>query len=628
MSQHPDLVDTGNDRRDAGFTLPEMLISVMISGILIVSIAMAFTTVLRTEASASTRLAESKDITFVQTWLPIDLSSAIASHDEADEAALATALATQVPGGPPPVAVNHDFGPDSTNVLTLVRPDLDAGVGVYYVVAYRYEQVNGEWRISRYEIRNPGTVSETVKTVGVAYEVPAPPVGPDGVATWVPKTPPTFAAEVIARTQYIRPVGENVTFTFDSGKTFVSGGGGLSAQNVLDSNGRGGLQNPTAPPSRCGGRIAMVIDTSGSVPAGNGDEATKDAAEGFIRGFTGTPTTLSLNGFDMEAYGMGIVDGAKVNNGVRSPYLSLLDPGTEVENLVKRVTDLENFGTTDPNKWPGSGGGPTSAKQMQRDPNGDGIHWDQIYTNVKSGTNWEDGLWTVFRDAAGNYYGTEQPELLVFITDGEPNLVRTAAGGWADASNTAAKDAAAIIAKRAKSDGTRVIGVMVGNKSGNNTYVGYLKDVVGSLEYTPAKNNAGTASLFKGQFTELGSILRSIMIAECGGTITVQKRIDFGSGPVKPSTGEWTITASDQGDRKLDVEETSSVTFDYGFGASETSKTVQVSEAGSGFVYDRTECTSNGAPIAVGPPEAAGTAGFSVELQPDRAVSCVMISRP
>jgi len=620
MSQHPDLVDqTPMRRRDAGFTLPEMLISVAISGILIVAIAIAFTTVLRTEASASTRLAESKDITFVQTWLPVDLSSAIASHDEADEAALATALATSVPGGPPPMSVNHDFGPDSTNVLTLVRPDLDAGAGVYYVVTYRYEQVNGEWRISRYEIRNPGTPSETVKTVGVAYEVPSPPVG------WVSKTTPTFAAEVIARTQYIRPVGEDVKFKFESGKTFVSGGGGLSAQNELDSNGSGGLKNPSAPPSRCGGRIALVIDTSGSVPAGNGDEATKDAAAGFIRGFTGTPTTLSLNGFDMEAYGMGITAGSKVNNGVRSPYLSLLDPGPTVEGLVTRVTDLDNFG---PPSWPGAGGGPTSAKQAQRDPNGDGIHWDQIYTSTKSGTNWEDGLWNVFRDSSGNYYGTEQPELLVFITDGEPNLVRTASGGWADASESAATDAAVAVARRAKSDGTRVIGVMVGNKSTDTGKVNQLKRVVGELEYNPALNNAGTASLFKGQFSELGTILRSILIAECGGTLTVQKRIDTGSGLVKPATGTWTMTASDLGDRPLDVEETSSVTFDYGFGAGETSKTVQVTEAGGGFVYDRTECTSNGVPVAVGPPEVAGTAGFSIELRPDKAVSCLMISRP
>ena len=608
-------MDSG--QRDAGFTLPEMLISVMISGILIVAIAMAFTTVIRVEASASTRLAESKDITFVQTWLPIDLSSAIASHTEAADAALAAALATVVTGGPPALTVNHNFGPDSTNVLTLVRPDLDVGPTTFYIVTYRYEQVNGEWRISRYEIRNPGTVSETVKTVGVAYEVPPPPVG------WVPKTPATFAAEVIARTQYIRPVGENVTFKFESGKTFVSGGGGLSAQNELDSNGRGGLKNPSAPPSRCGGRIALVIDTSGSVPASDGDEATEDAAVGFIRGFTGTPTTLSMNGFDMEAYGMGTATGAKVNNGVRSPYLSLLDPGATVESLVTRVTDLDNFGPG--RSWPGAAGG--AARQAQRDWNGDGIHWDQIYNASSSGTNWEDGLWNVFRDNSGAYYGTEQPELVVFITDGEPNRVRTPSGGSVGATEAVATLAAQQVARQARDDGTRVIGIMVGANSGNAGKVQQLKDVVGNLEYTPALNNAATANVFKGQFAALGSILRSITIAECGGTLTLQKRIDTGSGLVKPLTGKWNFT-SGLADRELDVEESSSVTFDYGFAAGEASKVVEVSEAGGGFVYDRTECTANGQPIAVGPPEVAGTAGFSVELRPDRAVSCVMISRP
>jgi prepilin-type N-terminal cleavage/methylation domain-containing protein len=622
MSRHPEhnAAQPSGEQRDAGFTLPEVLVSVLISGILVVAIAMAFTTVLRTEANATTRLAESKDITFVQTWVPIDLSSAIASHDEANDAELAAALATVVAGGPPALSVNHDFGPESTNVLTLVRPDLDAGPNSFYIVTYRYERVNGEWRVSRYEIRNPGTASETVKTVGVAYEIPAPPAG------WVPKTPPTFAAEVIARTQYIRPVGEDVEFKFESGKTFVSGGGGLSAQNELDSNGRGGLKNPSAPPSRCGGRIALVIDTSGSVPAANGDEATEDAAVGFIRGFSGTPTTLSLNGFDMEGYGMGVAAGAKVRNGARAPYVSLLDPGATVESLVTRVTDLDNFGPAPLTTWPGAGGGAT--RQALRDPNGDGVHWDQIYDSSTSGTNWEDGLWSVFRDTNGNYYGTEQPELVVFITDGQPNRVRTAAGGSVSATGADATAKAKVIADQARSDGSRVIGVLVGNTSTNSTSVTQLKSVVGSLEYSAALNNAGTANLFRGQFSELGTILRSIMIAECGGTLTIQKRIDTGSGLVKPTTGAWNLTASDLGDRELNVEETSSVTFDYGFAAGEVSKSVQVTEAGGGFVYDRTECTANGAPIAVGPPEVAGSAGFSVTLTPDKAVSCLMISRP
>jgi hypothetical protein len=290
------------------------------------------------------------------------------------------------------------------------------------------------------------------------------------------------------------------------------------------------------------------------------------------------------------------------------------------------VTDLDNFGPAPLTTWPGAGGGAT--RQALRDPNGDGVHWDQIYDSSTSGTNWEDGLWSVFRDTNGNYYGTEQPELVVFITDGQPNRVRTAAGGSVSATGADATAKAKVIADQARSDGSRVIGVLVGNTSTNSTSVTQLKSVVGSLEYSAALNNAGTANLFRGQFSELGTILRSIMIAECGGTLTIQKRIDTGSGLVKPTTGAWNLTASDLGDRELNVEETSSVTFDYGFAAGEVSKSVQVTEAGGGFVYDRTECTANGAPIAVGPPEVAGSAGFSVTLTPDKAVSCLMISRP
>ena len=95
MSQPADRVTP--NQRDAGFTLPELLIAMMISGILVVSISMAFTTVLRTQTQATDRLAESKDITFVQTWLPVDLSSAIDSFSMVGEPELNAALAAAHP---------------------------------------------------------------------------------------------------------------------------------------------------------------------------------------------------------------------------------------------------------------------------------------------------------------------------------------------------------------------------------------------------------------------------------------------------------------------------------------------------------------------------------------------------
>ena len=294
MSPHPDRGTSASPRRDDGFTLPELLIAIVISGILVVSISMAFTTVLQTQSQATNRLAESKDITFVQTWLPVDLSSALDTFSMPDETQLHAELAAFAP----PMAYNAAL--PGVNVMTVIRPDLATGSGVYYLVAYRYHEVGGQWQLSRFEIRNPGTASEVVKTVGVAYEMPEPPPG------WDITQAPVHAVEVTSRNQVIlRPIGEDVTVNFESGNEFTTGGAGLSAENQLPTDYSGGFTDPSAPPSRCGGRVALVIDTSGSVPANRGGIPTELAAVSFIDGFTGTPTTLSINGFDREAYGMG-----------------------------------------------------------------------------------------------------------------------------------------------------------------------------------------------------------------------------------------------------------------------------------------------------------------------------------
>lgn len=600
-------------RRDDGFTLPELLIAVVISGILIVSISLAFTTVLQNQTEATDRLAESKDITFVQTWMPVDLSSAVESYTEVNETALLTELAAFTP------SMAYSATLPGVNALTVIRPDLESGTGAYYLVAYRYHQTaDGTWQISRYEIRNPGTASETVSIVGVAHEVPAPP------DDWDPLTqPPVHAVEVSSRNQVIlRPIGEDVTVKFESGNEFRTGGAGLSAENQLPTDYSGGFTDPSAPPSRCGGRMAIVIDTSGSVPANRGGVPTELAAASFIEGFTGTPTTLSINGFDREAYGMLTSASNPADNGNRAPFVSLLNAGADVDALKDRITALDDLDGA----WPGGG-----AALSARDPNGDGIMWDQ----AGSGTNWEDGLYNLLRRSDGTPYGVEQPSLVVFITDGQPTRVRTASGGSTGASDRDATNAAALVANELRAQGARTVGVMVGNRSNNNTYVGYLKDVVGPIEWNGSVNgdgtinvgNAATADLFKGEFDSLGPILRSILIAECGGTLTVQKRIDNGSTVENPSSGKWSYT-TDLGVRELDRAQTSSITFDYTFAPGVGTKQVQVVEAPvSGFVWDRAECTAGGNPIPSSP-NADGSPGATVTVQADQAVSCLMISRP
>ncbi len=617
MSLHPEPSVKSAGGRDGGFTLPELLIAVMISGILIVSISMAFTTVLRTQSQATDRLAESKDITFVQTWLPVDLSSALDTFSMPDDVQLQAELAAGVP------SVGFNATLPGVNVITVIRPDLESGSGVYYLVAYRYHEVGGQWQLSRFEIRSPGTASEVVKTVGVAYEMPDPPPG------WDLTQSPVHAVEVTSRNQVIlRPIGEDVKVNFESGNEFRTGGAGLSAENQLPTDYSGGFTDPSAPPSRCGGRVALVIDTSGSVPANSGGIPTEQAAVSFIDGFTGTPTTLSINGFDREAYGMiwdtsqpaGTVARGS-SNGTRAPFVSLLNAGPAVDTIKTRITDLDDLDGA----WPGGG-----ASISSRDPNGDRVMWDQI----GAGTNWEDGLFNLIYRSDGTPYGIEQPSLVVFITDGQPTMVRTASGGSSGVSSSAAKNAAAAVANDLRAQGARTIGVMVGDKSNNGTYVGYLKDVVGPIEWNGSVNgdgtinvgNAATADFFKGEFESLGPILRSILIAECGGTLTLQKRIDTGSLE-NPASGQWSYT-TDLGVRELDRATTSSITFDYSFAAGEVTKQVQIVEApAAGYVWDRAQCSAAGNPVAA-VANADGSPGATVTIQADQAVSCLMISRP
>jgi prepilin-type N-terminal cleavage/methylation domain-containing protein len=592
--------------RDAGFTLPELLVSIIISGILIVSITLAFTTVLRTQGQATERLAESKDITFIQTWMPVDLSSALDTFSTGSDAQLLLDLAAADPSMTIRALQPGGQGLPGTNVITMIRPDLTAGPGVYYIVSYRYHQVGDDWRISRFEILWPGTDREEINTVGVAHEVPAPPLG------WDPTTPPTHAVEINARNQAIlRPIGEDVMFKFDSENTFMSGGAGLSAENVLSPVG-GNFRNDKAPPSRCGGRMALVIDTSGSV--GPFAAQARSAAKGFIDSFTGTPYSITLAGFAGDGYGMLPSIPGRPDNRQRdrAPYVSLLNAGAAVTGLKTRIDNIGFNGTT----------------------------------------NWEDGLRVAYaghnNTKSGLPYGVDQADLLVFITDGDPNVIRTSTGASQSAATELSADEAAIVANNARAGGTEMVGVFVGSAGTNSASIKRLSRVLTGVR-TPASSplpagqlwdgrvnpdgsivlgNAGSARIYRGSFDQLGAVLRTIMIAECGGTLTVQKRVETAPGVLEnPATGQFTFVAG--GDEKvLDRDVTSSVTFDYTFPRGVATRTIELRETTTaGFRFVRAECTAGGAPISV-TPLADGTPGVNVEVGVDRAVSCLMISEP
>jgi prepilin-type N-terminal cleavage/methylation domain-containing protein len=599
-------------RRDAGFTLPELLISVMLMGIIATTMAGAFTVVLRQQKPTVARIAESKDITFVQTWVPLDVASAVASSDPAiptiiTDPAYDPTLAKELPG---------------TNVLTVQRAEIVNGVEVRYHVAYRYVRVDDEYQLRRYEIRFAGTASEVVKQVGVAHELPAPPPG------WREKVdPPTHAVEINSRNQVIlRPIGDDIEVKFKSGNSFSTGGAPLSRGLSLPGDLSGDDPDPKAPPSRCGSSIGIVFDTSGSVPQSGGGEQAKRAAASFIDAFKGTPSQLASYGFDNRAYRMFPATGS-------APYASLLnDQSADVAAARKRFMDLDNRD----NNW---------NQSLPDSPTVDGIHWDQTGT----GTNWEDALYLPFHTDTGALRN-DTPELVVLITDGQPNKSRPG-------SSTNHVSNATAMAVKGRGTGARIVGVIVGNEARAANWNNFglptmtaksggpknLADVVGGLVWdgTATKNpttgevdvvpgNAKAADLFyTTNFDTLGGVLRSIMIAECGGTVTIQKKLSVDGTLTNltdvPANTVWKYSAV--GTRDLDRSQTASITFDFPLGSNAVQE-VDIAESGNGERYEflGATCRSEGLDYPIKAVDLA-TQSISLDVLADQAISCTMISR-
>ena len=558
-------------RRDRGMTLVELLITVTILGIIMTSLSAAMIVILRTERPIKDHLSESKDITFLQAWIPNDLASASSRNiDPLHQPSPRTTL----PG---------------TNVLTLNRADISTSdVTTNYVVSYRYVQVGEEWQLQRYEIRNVGLTTQTLTKVGVAHQLAAPP------ATWNPTQSPIHAVTVTSRNQVVlRPIGEDVQVTFGSGEEFTTGGAGLSSQDQLPTDYTGGIIDPSAPPTRCGGTVTVVLDTSSSIPSQGGATSLVNAALGFIDAFSGTPTYLRIVGFDVSAYSFYPTTAGQ--------YVNILNPSTNLTAMRTKV-DSQDLSAA---RW-------------------------------GSGTNWEDGLWQAFRTTSGTAF-SQLPELVVLISDGEPNRNRTNTLNDGDTRfNPTDLSRAVTAANYGRGTGARIVGILVGNDA-STTNQDRMKSVVGNVVWNgtgpSSPGNAAAADFFlpgnSASFTQLGNVLRSISAAVCGGTVTVQKRIEQ-AGVLSEATGTWSYT-TDVGVRNLNTSQSSSVTFDYTFPSGTTSRTVQITETPkSGFTFVRAECSSGGAALASSRSRTPsdGSPGVVITLTPDEAVSCLMVSRP
>ena len=135
--------------RDDGFTLVELVIVVVLSGILMPVIAAALTAVVKNNPSAQTRADDSRTTRGLSTWLPQDVLST--------PPIVVTGSTPGVPGYNLDVVRASDCpGALGSNVLQMVWQE-NAGTLMTYVANYRYVPTGTTIQIKRYTCSRSGS---------------------------------------------------------------------------------------------------------------------------------------------------------------------------------------------------------------------------------------------------------------------------------------------------------------------------------------------------------------------------------------------------------------------------------------------------------------------------------------
>jgi len=136
----------GRTRREAGFTLIELMMATTLMGVLLGPLGAALVVSLRTTDETANRLAGSNDAQLVSIWLPPDIQSAGDRSGSADpnddDVVFAPTVNTECSG--------------QTNVLRLHWQETLTTTSEF-VAAYAVSQsTDGSWRLVRYACTNGG----------------------------------------------------------------------------------------------------------------------------------------------------------------------------------------------------------------------------------------------------------------------------------------------------------------------------------------------------------------------------------------------------------------------------------------------------------------------------------------
>ncbi|MEX1106255.1 MAG: vWA domain-containing protein [Ilumatobacteraceae bacterium] len=344
-------------------------------GLIMTSISAAIMVILSQQDNAEGRLDNAVSAQSLSRWLPADMASA----ETYDVTPSASPCGSVCPLGITLGGSNAMMA--SWNGISVV-----SGIPVTTItnVSYRYLAAGTTWNIVRVACTKTGKGGWQCKQSTAMSDVPAPPPGTTFVAgttspVWALEVQPPMKPDAIAGTDTVDPTasknGQRVIVNVDGGGEpgGASGGGsmtfsvsaGSTMRTTMDADSNVRIPSFTEAVSRCGGNMGLIIDSSGSISP-SAMNLVNSGVKTLIDTFSGTPMKLQVVDFDGAARLLG------------GRYYDMLVPA-DVTALKTAVNGIRSGG----------------------------------------GTNWEDGIYSMFYRADGTFQ-QRLPDKVLFFTDGQP----------------------------------------------------------------------------------------------------------------------------------------------------------------------------------------------------------------
>ena len=257
-------------------------------------------------------------------------------------------------------------------------------------------------------------------------------------------------------------------------------------------------------------RVTFVLDKSGSILTRNGVEQVRESTLALAQVFFGTDARVSVIEFDSQARVINLGGGAPV------PSVGYVVDQTFLDNLETYLYDGDALGQFyDPQSPDNSDACPTGY------------------------TNWEDAL---LKSAPFD------PNLVLFVTDGDPNTYNTGNACGYTTSFEPALEASIVAANALKTNGAHIFVVGVSNFIN----VANIPFIAGPDQFTPQFGDIFTDDFSTTSFENLTASLSEGINAICGTELSLTKTVDFDQ-VCDDETITFTITVENTGTTQIDA---------------------------------------------------------------------------